>query len=67
MKTRFQKTILLPGAVLYLLTAAYMPLYSSSAALTVTDKPASQSPDGTVNPQSDPFPVCPQCTPSGTN
>lgn len=61
MKTRFRKAMMVSGAMLYLLTAGYYPFYSSSASLTVADKPGSQSSGGSVDPQSDPFPICPQC------
>ncbi len=67
MKTRFQKAILLSGTALYLITAASIPMYSAPASFTVTDKSVSLSADGPMQPQGDPFPICPQCTPGSTN
>ena len=67
MKTRFQKAFLISGAMLYMLTAGYVQANGTPTSFAVADGSATQSPDGVMTPQGDPFPVCPQCTPSGGN
>lgn len=68
MKTRIQKIVLLPGAMLYLLTAAYLPGLNLPLSVLIADNSGSPCSDGGVmQPQSDPFPICPQCTSMSAN
>lgn len=76
MKTRFTKALILPGAMLYVLAAAYTPMNSAATRVVISDQstdPSDDPPtadpstpsDDPFNPmstQSLPFPVCPQCT-----
>lgn len=72
MKTRFTKALILPGAMLYMLAAAYTPTTSAATRVVISDQSTdpptadpstpSDDPFNPMSPQSLPFPVCPQCT-----
>lgn len=65
MKTRFTKALILPGAMLYMLAAAYTPISSAANRAVISDQSTadpSTPPDDPYDPMSLPFPVCPQCT-----
>jgi hypothetical protein len=79
MKTRLSKALLVPGILLYVLTAAYTPISSAATTTFVADHGAapaddpsnpdpSTAPDdpfGTFSPNSLPFPICTTCDSGG--
>lgn len=62
MKKSIQKVIILSGTVLYLMTPAYVPGASASVGVVIADNGESATLGGVMQPQGDPFPICPQCT-----
>lgn len=79
MKTRFSKALLVPGMLLYVLTAAYTPISSAATPTFVADQASDPSDDpanpapgtdpddpfNTFSPNSLPFPICTSCDSGG--
>ena len=79
MKTRFSKALLLPGVMLYVLTAAYTPIGSAATPAFVADQSTDPSDDPSspapgvdpndpfniMSPNSLPFPICTTCDSGG--
>jgi len=79
MKTRLSKALLVPGMMLYVLTAAYTPISSAATSTFVaaqaadtSDDPSSPAPStdpddpfNTFSPNSLPFPICTTCDSGG--
>jgi hypothetical protein len=77
MKKRFSKALLLPAAMLYVLTAAYTPIQSAATPAVISDQDPSDDPSGPgpstdpsdpfapFSPNSLPFPICTTCDSGG--